>query len=589
MPQFDNGVSSPGGASFSAPVLNYGQFAQWANDFQQGQANQQQQGLNQQRSTINDQTIQQGQRQQEISNLFQGGAPKSYTDMFKAFMQKGDFDDAMKLVPLIQQQAAANRPQDPMLTGGAQPQGQPSSVAAPPLPAPSANSPQGDSSGSVISRVTDLLPPDSDKVGLVAGNVAKFLKVDPNSPLTAEQAKKADDWLSKYAERNNLPSREGTLPPSANAVSPAPRVTAAPARAAGGQPQGTPPAAPQPQQPQPPQAAPQQPQGGPIVPQVPLPPDPKTGKPFTDPQQAILALNAKAAWLSRQPGGKSDAEAMQNYAARIEKSIQPVEMGAGKTLLDPKTGLPIYQGNQPTMDASALHAAAERYLETGQLPPNMGRGAQGSANSTAIQNEAATLANARGVDMATLPNKWQQFKAQQVAIQRFGSGKEAGTIKSFNVLVDHLSTLDEAAQALKNGDKRLFNTWKQNWAAQTGDTAPTNFDGVKALVGDEIVKAVVGSAGALGDREEVKKDLDRASSPKQLAELVDRYRKLALGQLKGLRQEFVTSTGMTKDDFNAKLLPGTLASLGENKGKGSAPDAEGWVTLPNGARIQEVK
>jgi hypothetical protein len=317
------------------------------------------------------------------------------------------------------------------------------------------------------------------------------------------------------------------------------------------------------------------------VPQVPLP------KGFNDPQQAILALRAEAARLAANPRAREQANQLTNWAERIENSIKPMQVHQGTNIIDPRNGQPLYQGNQPTLSPDAINAAAERYLETGQLPPNLGRGTQGSATMSAIQNHAAELANQRGIDMATLPGKWQQFKAQQVGIQRFTSGKQGDTVKSFNVLVDHLDTLTEAASALKNGDMRLFNRFKQNWAANTGNTAPTNFDGVKALVGDEIVKAVVGSAGALADREEVKKDLDRASSPKQLSELVDRYRKLALGQLRGLRKQYEVATG--QKNFGDLLLPGTLAALGGNEGKGSAPDAEGWVTLPNGARIQEVK
>jgi hypothetical protein len=317
------------------------------------------------------------------------------------------------------------------------------------------------------------------------------------------------------------------------------------------------------------------------VPQVPLP------KGFNDPQQAILALRAEAARLAANPRAREQANQLTNWAERIENSIKPMQVHQGTNIIDPRNGQPLYQGNQPTLSPDAINAAAERYLETGQLPPNLGRGTQGSATMSAIQNHAAELAQQRGIDMATLPGKWQQFKAQQVGIQRFTSGKQGDTVKSFNVLVDHLDTLTEAASALKNGDMRLFNRFKQNWAANTGNTAPTNFDGVKALVGDEIVKAVVGSAGALADREEVKKDLDRASSPKQLSELVDRYRKLALGQLRGLRKQYEVATG--QKNFGDLLLPGTLAALGGNEGKGSAPDAEGWVTLPNGARIQEVK
>lgn len=624
MAEFPTAVAPPGGASYAAPLLNFAQFGNWKADdpFKKVRDEQLQQ--------INQQRIQEGQRQQELADALKAGGALDAQGNFdprKAAAIMAKFGDLANASTISQQVPAA---MSPMLSGGGQPSpsgGSPASVQAKPLPPPAQNSPQGDSgSGTVAALVTDRLPGQDATTGQTIAKIAQTMGVDPNAALTPGQLRRAQGLLQKYVpaaaqapagkpgEGAGAPSFKdrfagaggegGSLPPSANAIAPAPKASPDSGRLPVSQPQPQPPqsqAAPigaataqPPGGPQLPQVAPgapgapaapaqppQQPQGGPLTPQVPLP------KGFTDPQQAILALRAEAAKLSSNPRAKGQVEQLTNWAERIENSIKPVEMSSGKMLLDPRTGQPLYQGNQPTLSADAIHSAAERYLETGQLPPNTGRGVQGAATSSAIQNEAATLAAQRGIDMAALPQKWQQFKAQQVAIQRFTSGKQGDTVRSFNVLVDHLDTLKEAAGALKNGDIRLFNRWKQTWATNSGNPAPTNFDGVKALVGDEIVKAVVGGAGALADREEVKKDLDKASSPKQLFELVEHYNKLALGQLKGLRKQYETATGLK--NFGDMLLPGTLSALGGNDGKGTAPDKDGWVTLPNGARIQEVK
>jgi hypothetical protein len=346
------------------------------------------------------------------------------------------------------------------------------------------------------------------------------------------------------------------------------------------------------------QTAPQapQPQGRPIVPQVPLP------RGYTDPQAAILALRTEAARLSRYPREKGQVDELNNWASRIEESLKPVQANPNTTMLDPRTGQVLYEGpaaaalrateqagGSPTLDADA-----ERYRQTGQLPPNLKSNLMGQAESRLIRQRAAQIEQEAGGDPGTWPQKWQQFKAQQVAIQRFTSGPQGNTIRSFNVLVDHLDTLNEAAEGLKNRDNRIINRFVNNWKATTGDPAPTNFDGVKALVGDEIVKAIVGGAGALADREEVKKDLDRASSPQQLAQLVEKYKKLALGQLHGLQKQYETATGLK--NFGDMLLPGTLKALGgASEGKseaGGTVSKDGWVvvTAPNGkkARIQEI-
>ncbi len=619
MADFPSAVSAPGGMSYAAPLMNFAQFGNWAAD------DPYQKIFNEQQQKLNAQRIQQGQTAIDISQAFQGGLPRDaqgnidYRTAVAMLAKKGDVGALWNGADAMLAQSATQM--SPLLTGGAQPQGQPqapggqggapgpapTSVPAPPLSAPNPNSPKGDSgSGTIAALVTDRMPNQDATTGQTIAKIAQTVGVDPNAPLTPGQTRRVQGLLDRYAPTSSASKDAGgTLPPSANAGSPRPPVASdatpaatvasrfpstpapigAPAQPAGPGAGGPPVAPGQPQQPaqvqpQPP-VQPQQHPNTPITPQVPLP------KGFTDPQTAILALRTEAARLSSNPRAKGQAEELQNWASRIEESLKPVAVNPNTTLLDPRTGQPIYQGGQPTMSGDAINAAAERYLQTGQLPPNMGRGAQGTADRNAILTASSDLAQARGINPADLPSQWQQFKARQVGIQRFTSGPQGNTVRSFNVLVDHLDTLDQAAAALKNGDIRAFNSWKQNWAKATGNEAPTSFDGVKALVGDEIVKAVVGSAGALADREEVKKDLDKASSPKQLADLVDKYKKLALGQLHGLQKQYEASTGLK--NFNDMLLPGTLAALGGNRGKGSDPDKDGWVTLPNGSRIREIK
>lgn len=620
---FESGVNAPSGVSYAAPLMQFQQFANWkADDPYQKIFNQQQQALNEQR-------IATGQRQSEIAQTFKGGLPIDpatgaidYKKAVAMLAQKGDNSALWSGADAVLSQGAANL--SPLLMGGTQPaQGQPqapqgaapASVPARPLPPPAQNSPQGDpGKGTVASLVTDRLPNQDATTGQTIVKVAQVMGVDPNATLTPGQLRRAQGLVQKYAPTADAAAAPvvaaaaapaggasfkdrfaaasggdaGNLPPSANAVSPAAKA-APPAQAApiGAGLPAQPAAAPQaPPIAAPPAAAP--PAAHPITPQVPLP------NGFTDPQAAILALRTEAARLSVNPRAAGQANQLTNWAERIEESIKPVHANANTVLLDPKTGAPLYNGAQPTMAPDAIQAAAENYIQTGKLPPNMGRGTQGNADRNAILNAVSELATSRGIDQAELPQKWQEFAASKVALQRFQSGPQGNTVRSFNVLVDHLDTLTTAAAALKNGDIRRFNEWKQTWAANTGNPAPTNFDGVKALVGDEIVKAVVGSAGALADREEVKKDLNRASSPKQLFELVENYKKLALGQLNGLKKQYEVST--KRKDFGDMLLPGTLKALGGHEGgeaKASEPGKDGWVTvsLPGGksARVQEVK
>lgn len=158
-----------------------------------------------------------------------------------------------------------------------------------------------------------------------------------------------------------------------------------------------------------------------------------------------------------------------------------------------------------------------------------------------------------------------QFGGRNKTVQQFAGGPESRTVRSFNVLVSHLDVLKEAGAALQNGNVRALNALKNVFESEFGAPAPNTFDGVKAIVGDELVKAIVGSggAGALGDREEIKKTISNASSPKQLIDLINNYQHLAAGQLAGLRKQY--EAGTQRKDFDKRFLdPRTRALFNTN-------------------------
>jgi hypothetical protein len=329
----------------------------------------------------------------------------------------------------------------------------------------------------------------------------------------------------------------------------------------------------------------------PIGPQVPLPPG------FNDPQQAILAMNKEMAHLSVNPRAAGQVQALKYWRDRIAASSGLVEVRPGETLLDPRTGKVAFQ----SAPANASNLALQRFLEENpdasaqqiQAFVQSGRSSR-SAASAYINRYLQENPNATAEDVAKAA---QDYTKESSAITKFTSGVQGNTVRSFNVLVDHLGVLNDAVGALKNGDVRLLNQAAQEIAVQTGQPAPTNFDSVKSIVGDELVKAIVGGVATIGDREEVKKNIDRAESPEQLAGAIEQYRRLAVGQLKGLQKQYETAT--QRDDFDSLLSPGTLEYFksGDKKsaappGKDNAPgkpDKDGWVTLPGGIRIREAQ
>jgi hypothetical protein len=154
----------------------------------------------------------------------------------------------------------------------------------------------------------------------------------------------------------------------------------------------------------------------------------------------------------------------------------------------------------------------------------------------------------------------KQYGTMSAGEKAFTSGKKGDTTRALNVAVDHLGTLQQVADALQNNDTRLFNQAGNFIALQTGNPAPTDFNAVKRIVADELTKAVIGGAGALGDRKAVDDAISAANSPAQLKSVIDRYKQLMGGQLAGMETQYTASTN--KKDFKDRFLtPATKAAL----------------------------
>lgn len=180
----------------------------------------------------------------------------------------------------------------------------------------------------------------------------------------------------------------------------------------------------------------------------------------------------------------------------------------------------------------------------------------------------------------------QQYKTKQGIETAFTTGLPSRTLKSINVADDHLKVLNSTVAALENGDTKLFNQLGNTIATQFGAPAPTDFNGVKAIVADELVKAILGGAGALGDRKAIQETISTANSPDQLRSMIKRYQELMEGQRTGLAEQYKSGGGN-----NANVL-----SL-LNKNKPAAATLSGvdkqaleWANAnPNDPRAAQIK
>jgi len=166
-----------------------------------------------------------------------------------------------------------------------------------------------------------------------------------------------------------------------------------------------------------------------------------------------------------------------------------------------------------------------------------------------------------------------QFKTKQGIETAFTSGRLGNTLRSLNVVQDHLDVFKDTAKDLGNDSLQFTNAMGNQIARWTGKPAPTDFGAVRNVVADELTKAILGTAGALGDRTEMRKEVGEANSPEQLAGVVNKWQKLIAGQVKGLQDQYESGGGSNK--AVSSLFTRAAAASATNVPSAATPSS-GW-------------
>lgn len=169
-----------------------------------------------------------------------------------------------------------------------------------------------------------------------------------------------------------------------------------------------------------------------------------------------------------------------------------------------------------------------------------------------------------------------QYANKRRAIAQFGSGPQGNTVRSLNVAIEHIDTLQRAADALKNGDFTPGNKTYNEFAKIFGQSPPNTFEGIRDFVANEVVKGTIGNAGALQDRNEAQSRVKAAASPEQLNQLMNGWTELMGGQVKGLAQQYEGSTGL-KDFRDRYLTQRTRDAIALAEGKATPPTASAKI------------
>jgi hypothetical protein len=202
-------------------------------------------------------------------------------------------------------------------------------------------------------------------------------------------------------------------------------------------------------------------------------------------------------------------------------------------------------------------------LQVEQLANAVASGKLAPFTGMAARSPMAAAVMARAFEINPDMNT-QDYKAQQAAVIKFGSGSLGTNARSIGVSIDHIDQLRHLGTAMQNGNIPALNKINNYISKEMGHAPPTNFDGIKTIVADEITKSVLGGPGGVHDREQTANAMRSASSPEQLNALLDNYQNLMRGQLNGLRRQYETTTG--RNDFDKKLSDATKEKLENGDG-----------------------
>ena len=219
--------------------------------------------------------------------------------------------------------------------------------------------------------------------------------------------------------------------------------------------------------------------------------------------------------------------------------------------VDPATKKPVDLSQIGDADEDKIHDMAKAVANYDQPPI--------SANKATTQVGMAIMNEARRINPQYDTKNFDEAKNAKV---KFGAGPQGDAIRSFGTAYRHIDVLDNLITAMNSGDEKTINRIKNAWQTEFGTSAaPNNVQAARSIVSDEIIKAVIGARGALGDREDAQKQIDAANSPQLTHKLItDVYKPLMMGQLLGYKQQYESSTHGAKD-FGEKLTPAIADDL----------------------------
>ena len=177
----------------------------------------------------------------------------------------------------------------------------------------------------------------------------------------------------------------------------------------------------------------------------------------------------------------------------------------------------------------------------------------------------------------------QNYQAYQKTENDATSGKLAESSRALNTMMGHLGTLNQAADALNNGDIQILNRIANTIGVQTGSTAKTTYDTILHRLGPEVTKAYVAGGGTSGERGTNEEDFGSSLGGNQIKQNIGISAYLADSLIKANQEQYNRGTygrggqKLMSDEAEAtrqRLLQQVPANL---RGRGAAAQQGGGM------------
>lgn len=200
-----------------------------------------------------------------------------------------------------------------------------------------------------------------------------------------------------------------------------------------------------------------------------------------------------------------------------------------------------------------------------------------SPRSMATPAGAALMGQVLAINPAYEASKYPERAKMRI---QFSSGPQSQTLNSLNTAIEHLDQFVDVAKALGNGKFQPGNQ-AYNWLKATfGDSAPTNFDGIRSIMSGELASAFKKSGATDQEIASVEKSIASKNSTSQLIDYATKVAIPALGSKAATFDEQYHRT-MGADDPWSAIYPKADAVLRKHgydpsaatMGGGSSPAA----------------